>query len=152
MLEKDLIRKSSALNSMMGQVLSKLEDAADMDIREYVTEEVVKEKATVEIVDNDLMILQILHDNACFDSSSAITTGKIYENVPFTITKRGLRKKLMNLLRKGLIGTVKRGNERHWHIKTGKISDVKAAIKVKEERNAKKRKTEQRRMGSEQEL
>ena len=144
-LEKDLIRKSAMLTSMMEEVLSKLEGAADQDIREFVIGEIEEdEKTTIEILDKDLTILQIMYDNACFDASSAITTAKVFGNIPFTITKRGLRKKLMNLLKKGIIGTIKRGNERHWHIKTGKISDVKKAIIVEQESKSKKKETEQK--------
>lgn len=143
-LEKDLIRKSAMLTSMMEDVLSKLEGAADKDIREFVIGEVEEdEEIAIEILDKDLTILQIMYDNACFEPGSAITTAKIFENVPFTITKRGLRKKLMNLLKKGVIGTVKRGNERHWHIKTGRISDVKKAILVEQESKSKKKEAEQ---------
>jgi hypothetical protein len=143
-LEKDLIRKSAVLTEMMQEVLSRLEGAADRDIREYIIGEPEKgEEISIEILDNDLTILQIMYDNASFDSNSAITTAKIFENVPFTITQRGLRKKLMGLLKKGVIGTVKRGNERHWHIKTGKISDVKKAILAKQESKPNNKETEQ---------
>ena len=138
-MEKRLIRRTSTLTTMMEEVLSKLEGAADIDIRDYVIERDEEEHVTIHIADNELTILQILYDNASFESPSAISTSDIYQNVPFTITKRGLRKKLMAMLKKGLIRSVKRRNERYWHITTGKLADVKKAIKIREEKTIKRK-------------
>jgi hypothetical protein len=72
-----------------------------------------------------------MHQNAAFDTPNAVTTAQIYDNLPFPITKRGLRKKLVGLSKQGVLMTFKRANERYWHISTGKLSSVKQAIKAK---------------------
>ena len=105
-------------------------------IAEKVINPPIKE---IKINKNDDILLQVLHQNAAFDPSSALSTAFIYENLPFSITKRGLRKKLNSLVEKDLIGSKKDGNDRKWFVKTGKISQVKSIIKA---RNYARSKTE----------
>jgi len=80
---------------------------------------------------NDDLILRILHENAALSDEFAIPTKIIYGNLPFSITERGLRKKLSNLQNMGLVDSIKKGNERNWFIRTGSIVKVREIIKEK---------------------
>lgn len=70
-------------------------------------------------------VIQILYQLACFDSSSSITTTKVFENLPYKITKRGLRKKLYKLEEKGIIGSMMYGNSRRWFLEMNKLAKLK---------------------------
>jgi hypothetical protein len=70
-------------------------------------------------------ILQILYQMACFDASSAIETSKIYENLPYSITMRGLRKKMYKFQEQGIVNSVMVGNSRRWFLDMSKVSRLK---------------------------
>jgi predicted HTH transcriptional regulator len=130
-IERELHKRTSDLKSIMEEVIYRLDKSTDVGIREPEKEE-IKEKEFVPVADSDVIVLQILHQKACFDENSAITTSDIYDNLPFSITQRGLRKKLRTLLKQGIVETFKSKNKRKWYIRTGRISDVKRVLKEKE--------------------
>ncbi len=86
------------------------------------------EKPDIFVGDREKIILQILHQNAAINRENAISTTKIYENLPFNITQRGLRKKLDSLERTGIITGIKEGKSRNWYIRTGELARVKEVI------------------------
>ncbi len=86
-------------------------------------------QAVFQLSKNDDLILKILHENAALSEDFAIPTKTIYGNLPFSITERGLRKKLSSLQNMGLVDSIKKGNERNWFIRTGSIMKVKEIIK-----------------------
>lgn len=81
---------------------------------------------------SDALLVQILHNNAAFDRGTSLTTKEIYDNIPYKISERGLRKKLMSLESIGLVTSKKEGNTRSWYISVGNIGKVKKAIKEEE--------------------
>ena len=70
-------------------------------------------------------ILQILYQLACFDASSSIETPRIFENLPYAITIRGLRKKMYKLQEQGVVNSVMVGNSRRWFLDMNKLSKLK---------------------------
>ncbi|VVB74964.1 Uncharacterised protein [Candidatus Tiddalikarchaeum anstoanum] len=70
-------------------------------------------------------LLQILYQMACFDGSSSLETGKIFEHLPYQITVRGLRKKLYKLQQQGIIKSVMYGNTRKWYLDMEKLAKLK---------------------------
>ncbi|MFA5303461.1 MAG: hypothetical protein WC393_02905 [Candidatus Nanoarchaeia archaeon] len=90
-----------------------------------------KEKLTFKNIDisglgkKDAYILQILYQLACFDASSSIETPKIFENLPYSITLRGLRKKMYKLQEQGVVNSVMVGNSRRWFLDMNKLSKLK---------------------------
>lgn len=97
---------------------------------EEVAEEVYESpvKKEIQIGDRDKILLQILHQNAAINRENGISTKKVYENLPFSITQRGLRKKLKSLKKDGLISGVKKGRRLVWFVKTGELARVKSII------------------------
>ncbi|MBN1923180.1 MAG: hypothetical protein JW791_00275 [Nanoarchaeota archaeon] len=93
--------------------------------------EPVKSELTFKNIDisgigkKEAFVLQILYQLACFDDSSSIETGKIFNNLPYTITKRGLRKKLYKLQEQGIIDSVMYGNTRKWFLDMNKLAKLK---------------------------
>ena len=79
----------------------------------------------------EAFILQILYQLACFDSSSSITTSKIFDNLPYKITKRGLRKKMYKLEEQGAIGSARYGNSRRWFLDMGKLAKLKKFLSAR---------------------
>jgi len=80
---------------------------------------------------NDAFILQILYQMACFDASSSIETPRIYENLPYSITERGLRKKMYKLQEQGIVSSVMVGNARRWFLDMNKLSRLKQFLAEK---------------------
>jgi hypothetical protein len=80
---------------------------------------------------NDAYILQILYQMACFDASSSIETPRIYENLPYAITERGLRKKMYKLQEQGIVSSVMVGNTRRWFLDMNKLSRLKQFLAEK---------------------
>jgi hypothetical protein len=91
----------------------------------------IKEKLTFKNIDisglgkKEAYILQILYQLACFDASSSIETPKIFENLPYSITIRGLRKKMYKLQDQGVVNSVMVGNSRKWFLDMNKLSKLK---------------------------
>ncbi len=130
-LREEVNSKTDKLLYFMNALVEKMESAEDRDIREVVPEQPQVLPVQEDLPDTDVVVLQIMHQNAAFDTLNAVTTAQIYDNLPFPITKRGLRKKLISLTKHGVLMTFKRANERYWHISTGKLASVKEAISSK---------------------
>jgi len=90
-----------------------------------------KDKLTFKNIDisglgkKEAYILQILYQLACFDASSSIETPRIFENLPYNITIRGLRKKMYKLQEQGVVNSVMVGNSRRWFLDMNKLSKLK---------------------------
>ncbi len=124
------------LNFRLGQLDKKVEEIERRisDIETLAKEEFEREEIERIAKVEDRFIFQILHNLAAFSEDTAIETTRIYENIPFLITLRGLRKKLEQLEREGVLRSFKRGNKRFWYIREGKIDEVKEVLaKEKEE-------------------
>ncbi len=130
-LREEVNSKTDKLLYFMNDLIEKMESAEDRDIREVVPREAKVLPVQEDFPDTDVVVLQIMHQNAAFDTQNAVTTARIYDNLPFPITKRGLRKKLISLTKHGVLMTFKRANERYWHISTGKLASVKEVISSK---------------------
>jgi predicted transcriptional regulator with HTH domain len=91
--------------------------------------EVAVEPMKLEMTRKDATLLRILHQYAAFDAESSISTNEIYKNLPFALTKRGLRKRLMNLQLLGLISSIRKGNVKYWHLSEGRIAKIKKVIR-----------------------
>jgi hypothetical protein len=76
-------------------------------------------------------ILQILYQLACFDASSSMETPRIFENLPYTITIRGLRKKMYKLQAQGAVNSVTVGNSRRWFLDMNKLSKLKEFLALR---------------------
>jgi hypothetical protein len=138
------IAKKEASQMLQKSVLNELkpkiahEQAAKKEIEGELIEEKsinssvdTKEKLTFKNIDisglgkKDAYILQILYQLACFDASSSIETPKIFENLPYSITLRGLRKKMYKLQEQGVVNSVMVGNSRRWFLDMNKLSKLK---------------------------
>lgn len=127
-------------NKVYEERIKKLEESnkklaeAMLELFEKVESRVEKVELNIpELPERDVILLKIMHQYAAFDESRAISTNEIFQNLTFEITERGLRKKLEQMQREGLLGSVKRGTVRFWYIQPGKIAKVKRAIKVPEQ-------------------
>jgi hypothetical protein len=142
---EDLERKMDSMLSMMEKIVLHLEEMESQDYAveepqgvyqkepeayEEVAEKVYEApvKREVFVGNKDKIILQILHQNAAFEANSAVSTSKIYSNLTFNITQRGLRKKLDALQKSGLISGTKEGKSCNWFVRTGELSTVKELI------------------------
>jgi hypothetical protein len=102
-----------------------------IQVGSVIAENINPEKLTFKNIDisglgkKDAYILQILYQLACFDASSSIETPKIFENLPYTITIRGLRKKMYKLQDQGVVNSVMVGNSRRWFLDMNKLSKLK---------------------------
>lgn len=130
-LRQELNVKTSQLVYIMNGLIDKIEKVEDRDVREIVPEEGTKVLAQERFPESDFVILHIMHQGAAFDPSNAVNTAQIYDNLPFQITKRGLRKKLITLVKQGFVMTSKKSNERYWYISTGRLAAVKQMIAAK---------------------
>ncbi len=79
----------------------------------------------------EAFVLQILYQLACFDASSSIETAKVFDNLPYSITKRGLRKKLYKLQEQGIIDSVMYGNSRKWYLDMNKLAKLKQFLAIR---------------------
>lgn len=129
-LENKFDQKTQKILSILNDVLRQLEG----DTHSEELEETYEASPVIyNLAKNDDILLRILHERASFSSNSAIPTKELFNNLPFAITMRGLRKKLMSLQKEGLVSTTKISNERRWYIKTGSISKVKSLIRQRNE-------------------
>lgn len=94
-------------------------------------EPLMKEMDIKGIGKNEAYLLQILYRMACFDGSSSVETGKIFENLPYQITVRGLRKKLYKLQQQGIINSIMYGNTRRWYLDMEKLAKLKKFLTEK---------------------
>ncbi|MDD5500018.1 MAG: hypothetical protein PHT91_04055 [Candidatus Nanoarchaeia archaeon] len=110
--------------------------------KEEITEQkaepaLLKEELTFKKIDisglgkKEAYILQILYQMACFDASSSIETPRIHENLPYTITIRGLRKKMYKLQEQGVLNSVMVGNSRKWFLDMNKLSKLKEFLTLR---------------------
>lgn len=128
-LEQTFEQKTDKILSMIDSILRQLENGEDAkEAPVAVREEVVVSRS---IGRNDDILLKILHENAAFSEDASIVTTELYSNLPFSITMRGLRKKLNGLEDSGLIASKKAGNERFWYIRTGSLSRVKGLLRAR---------------------
>jgi len=123
-LERKLDERTKRVLLLLEELLNRLEGHA---LKEEV-KAVEVPPPRVETSEKDNVILQILHQNAAFSREGALSTQFIYNNLPFSITQRGLRKKLYALERMGLIARTREGKENKWYIRTGKLAEVKEKI------------------------
>ncbi len=79
----------------------------------------------------EAFILQILYKMASFDVISSLSTSGVYKNLPYDISKRGLRKKLYKLEELGLISSIKRGRARKWYLDMVKLEKLKSFLKTR---------------------
>jgi len=127
-VEKELENKTKSIILVMENILSKLEG---MQITTVSEPEVIEQTVVVhkkEFADKDKIILQIMHQNAAFSKDSSLETNYIYTNLPFSITPRGLRKKLAALEDLGLVASRKEGKKNKWFVRTGKLAEVSGII------------------------
>ncbi len=120
-------------NKKLREVLSKLIEKLDLIKANKINyeENLVEEVADVKFSKSDEVILEILYSLAAINKDNCIETSKILENLPFKITPRGLRKKLENLEKIGLIKSIKVGNKKYWYIATENINKLKKRMKEK---------------------
>jgi len=123
------------INFKLGQLDKKVEEIRKRveDIESLAKEEFEREEIERAAKIEDKFIFQVLHNLAAFSEDTAIETTKIYRNIPFLITLRGLRKKLEQLEKNGLLKSYKKGNKRFWYIREGKISEVQEVLAEEEE-------------------
>ncbi len=137
---KQLMEENKELKELIKELSLRKEEHNKVEVKEEQSvaepvpaKEEVKERSDIAFKEVDVngigkkevYILQILYQLACFDSSSSIETSKIYENLPYSITKRGLRKKLYKLQEKGIISSVSYGNSKRWYLDMGKLAKLK---------------------------
>jgi hypothetical protein len=124
------INKSLNLNKTAEELEEQKEKILNNDLVEH-------EKLTFKNIDisglgkKDAYILQILYQLACFDASSSIETPKVFGNLPYTITLRGLRKKMYKLQTQGVVNSVKVGNSRRWFLDMNKLSKLKEFLSLR---------------------
>ncbi len=128
-LEQRFEQKTDKILGMIDSILRQLENGAEEKEAPVVIREEVA--APRQVGKNDDILLKILHENAAFSDDASIVTTELYNNLPFSITMRGLRKKLSALEDNGLIASKKVGNERYWHIRTGSLSRVKGLLRAR---------------------
>ncbi|MDD4352923.1 MAG: hypothetical protein PHN56_00545 [Candidatus Nanoarchaeia archaeon] len=131
-MQKPMQSEIKAINSSEELILEEPnEDSAELSEPISENEPIQKEKLTFKNIDisglgkKEAYILQILYQMACFDASSSIETPKIFENLPYTITIRGLRKKMYKLQEQGVVNSVMVGNSRRWFLDMNKLSKLK---------------------------
>lgn len=122
-LERKLDERTKRILLLLEELLNQLEEHSQEEVKVVETR-----PQRVETSEKDNVILQILHQNAAFSREGALSTQFIYNNLPFSITQRGLRKKLYALERMGLIARTREGKENKWYIRTGKLAEVKEKI------------------------
>lgn len=128
---KELIKERPVLNSP--EPMKEKKEKKTVKEKEEVPEPVKEKTNPLNLKKIDISgigkkeayILQILYQLACFDASSSIETGKIYDNLPYNITKRGLRKKLYKLQEQSAINSVMYGNSRRWFLDMNKLAKLK---------------------------
>lgn len=120
--------KLSEIDKKINELDNRIKEIESIAKEEFDREE-IERAAKIE----DKFIFQVLHNLAAFSEDTAIDTIKIYRNIPFLITPRGLRKKLEQLERDGLLRSFKKGNKRFWYIKEGRISEVQEVLAKEEE-------------------
>ncbi len=132
---KRLEESNMKLIELANQLINRFEGEI---YEEEEAEEVIEQGARVpnqklDLPDKDMLLIQILYQYAAFDKENSISTQEIFDNLTYKITDRGLRKKLMNLSKSGLINSIKKGNTRYWFINAGNLAKIKKAIKEKAE-------------------
>lgn len=133
-LETRFDQKTQKILSVLNEVLRQLETSEESHkSATYVREPEASTTVIYNLSKNDDILLRILHERAAFSYDAAMPTKDLYNNLPFSITMRGLRKKLQNLYKEGFVATKKIGNERRWFIKTGSLSKVKALLRQRNE-------------------
>ena len=126
---KRLEHSNVKLIDVVNQLISGVEEEEE-EVEELESQVI---PSRVELPNKDMILMQILYQYAAFDKNNAVSTQEVFNNLTYRITERGLRKKLMSLIKSGLINSVKKGNTRHWFINTGSLAKIKKAIKEKEE-------------------
>ncbi len=141
----EMDRKMESMFTMMEKIVQRMEEMEPIyevveqpqavyektpEIVEEVAETIYESPVKTEIFvgDKDKILLQILHQNAAIDETNSIPTKRIFDNLPFNITQRGLRKKLTSLESQGIISSKKEGKKRSWHVKTGELARVKELL------------------------
>ncbi|MCW1301176.1 MAG: hypothetical protein QW507_02715 [Candidatus Nanoarchaeia archaeon] len=118
------------LNYKLGEIEKRFNeiDKRLTEIENLAREEYDREDLEREAKIEEKFLLQIFHNLAAFSQETAIETGRIYRNIPFLITIRGLRKKLEQMESRGILKSFRSGNRRYWYISEGKIEEVKSII------------------------
>lgn len=131
--EASQMMQKTVLNEVRAQSIQEQaqEEEGEAEQIKETAQSVGPEKLTFKNIDisgigkKDAYILQILYQLACFDASSSIETPKIFENLPYSITIRGLRKKMYKLQEQGVVNSVMVGNSRRWFLDMNKLSKLK---------------------------
>ena len=128
-MEWKLEERTKSIIVLMESILQRLEDMNE-PVSEVLSapieQTIIVHKK--EFGNKDKIILQIMHQNAAFSPENSIETTDIFANLPFSITPRGLRKKLASLEKAGLVSSRKHGKKNKWFVRTGKLAEVSEII------------------------
>ncbi|MFA5405763.1 MAG: hypothetical protein WC307_00165 [Candidatus Nanoarchaeia archaeon] len=131
-LEKTNIELIDAIKELMNKMQPEEPVSQTVESSEEEYESVPQVDSAINLPDKDLFLVNIIYQYASFDKSNAIDTNTLFQNLPYKITSRGLRKKLNTMVVNGLLKTYKRGNVRYWYLNAGALARIKKALKTKE--------------------